>query len=271
MIFSHFRRKPRNRFPCSYQFIHQNNNMVTVTTAYEKAASSYSAFSANGQASCKLPILDGDAKAATRTIVVEIGLNQGERLCELPEKADGSFEAAICTAWALLLRCYTGQDQVCFELTGDVKDECTPQSKGSDKDHSVFNMGFQEGDVLSTCIRRANTSHSPFMHGLCRNLPTASNTTASVSRPWNTTVSIQRSGPGMLGHRIGSPITHSLDPSQVNLPTLPPWALHTNILTLAAGKPASPCHIFRQQSDAQTGGAVLRRIYRLSREHCQHL
>ena len=65
---------------------------------------------------CKLPLLDGHFDAATPVISTE---RQFERIGKLqkPRNQDLLYlEAVLSTAWALLLRCYTGQDDVCFYI-----------------------------------------------------------------------------------------------------------------------------------------------------------
>ena len=171
-------------------------------------------------------MLDGNAKMVTGHIVTEVEFEQADRLYEVAKEASGSLGGVFCIAWALLLRCYTGQDQVCFELMGDFINERAAQSEGFKNDPLIFNMAFQEEDVLSTCIRRASTSHTYLTQGLHRTPPVASNS-QFVSRSWNTKISMQGSGPETFGQSNGLPIMQPLDPTQVSELSVHPSTLHT--------------------------------------------
>ncbi|KAJ4299243.1 hypothetical protein N0V90_004487 [Kalmusia sp. IMI 367209] len=73
--------------------------------------------SENAAHSCFFPAIGrGSGSDQKRPLSVRVELQHAERLQELFAKDDGksSLVAAISTAWALVLRVYTGLDQVCF-------------------------------------------------------------------------------------------------------------------------------------------------------------
>ena len=200
--------------------------MAASATPHDETASSHSAFLATSPASCKLPMLDGNAKVVTRHIVTEVEFKQAGRLYAVANEANGSLGGIVCIAWALLLRCYTGQDQVCFELMGNVINEPTAQSEGHGDTRLVFNMAFQEGDVLSTCIRRASNSHTHLTQGLHRT-PFVASSPQITSQSWNTTISMKGSGPERFGQSHGLPTMQPLNPTQVSEPAVHPSTFHT--------------------------------------------
>lgn len=101
--------------------------------------------SSNQSISCKLPLLDGDAKASPRVIAVDSVSADVGKLQKLYKNDKPTFDAHVCAAWALLLRCYTGQDDVCFRF----------QHNASDADPPLLHLDFQEDEPLSTIVERA--------------------------------------------------------------------------------------------------------------------
>ncbi|KAL5437004.1 hypothetical protein PMIN07_006815 [Paraphaeosphaeria minitans] len=82
--------------------------------------------------SCQFPSLGrGSGSEEKRPLSVRVELQHPERLQKLFAEEDGkvSFVAAVRTAWALVLRTYTGLDQVCFGL-GEVRGDESPGKDG---------------------------------------------------------------------------------------------------------------------------------------------
>ena len=94
---------------------------------------------------CKLPLLDGDAdKTAAQLLRVELG--DCDKLQKLYHADYNHSESVLCTAWALLLRCYTGQDDIVFHL----------RSKGSRQPSpSKVQITFEDDSALSSYTQRA--------------------------------------------------------------------------------------------------------------------
>ncbi len=190
--------------------------MPETRSEYGQPEGCEAALSAVVDSSCKLPLLDGDEEVATRPIVTEVELEQSERLLQSLKQARGSLGSIICTAWSLLLRCYTGQDHVCFQLTWDDKFNLVRKPGTSVDDESFFRMDFQEEELLSTYVLRAMTSYSLSTQGSCMALPTT-----AKSRPWNSSMCMQDNRLSeKLGHNVTSQMTAALEPPKVN-PLLP--------------------------------------------------
>ena len=63
---------------------------------------------------CKLPFLDGKPGPTARPITVEVNPESAGELLENITSDTSHLKGTICAAWGLLLRCYTGQNDVCF-------------------------------------------------------------------------------------------------------------------------------------------------------------
>ena len=66
--------------------------------------------------SCSFPRLDEMLQSTNERGLVSLNLEDSERLCYLCEQHAWSEYKFLQLAWALLLRCYTGNDSVCFGL-----------------------------------------------------------------------------------------------------------------------------------------------------------
>jgi hypothetical protein len=69
---------------------------------------------------CRFPrfarVSDDTSTLPRKTSSVRVDVQQAEKLRELSTTDPDELAAVIRTAWALLLRCYTGQDDVSFEF-----------------------------------------------------------------------------------------------------------------------------------------------------------
>ncbi|MCJ1436746.1 hypothetical protein MMC27_006128 [Xylographa pallens] len=106
------------------------------------------------------------------------------------------FSGTACTAWALLLRCYTGQDQVTFEYTTD----------NAIATASLLRMSFGENNILSKYTESARDAIAGIKQKrlTARHNDTATVDSGMVSSVVNTAVCICDSGTpaGMLGTTI---------------------------------------------------------------------
>ncbi|KAL9595554.1 MAG: hypothetical protein Q9219_006374, partial [cf. Caloplaca sp. 3 TL-2023] len=101
---------------------------------------------------CKLSLLDGDAKSSPQVITVDLVSGDViEKLHQLYGQDRTVFDDVLLTAWSLLLRCYTGQDQISFRTRSSI----TPHHN-----ESLFQMAFQREERLRACLERARTSSS---------------------------------------------------------------------------------------------------------------
>ena len=130
---------------------------------------------------CRLPLLDGEAKESAENITTEIELEDADRLSDLCRRDGPFFYGTICTAWALLLRCYTGQDQITFRFDHNVNATA-----------SVLQVVFDENKSLSTHVENATDAISCIKQEELS--AQASVDTESSSHPANTVVCVSGSG-----------------------------------------------------------------------------
>ena len=69
-----------------------------------------------GSMSCKLPLLDGKSGASDEVLSALVEVHEAERVVRLCQQTGREISGIISAAWALLLRCYTGQSQVAFQF-----------------------------------------------------------------------------------------------------------------------------------------------------------
>lgn len=109
----------------------------------ENQASCYIPISASEAEACKLPLLDGETSGSVRIITTEIGLENAGKLFDVCRRDRLLLYGMTCTAWALLLRCYTGQDRVTFEY------------RSVNATSPLLRMSFDEDETLSKYTERA--------------------------------------------------------------------------------------------------------------------
>lgn len=112
--------------------------------------------------SCKLPLLDGEDTTRPRLTTIEFGL-EDEDVESLKNFSMGDaafFNSVLCTAWGLILRCYTGQDRISFHVLQDNGDKPVIKSTGSGSHRSTFQMEFSEQESLSSCVARAKDGYA---------------------------------------------------------------------------------------------------------------
>ena len=69
-----------------------------------------------GSISCKLPLLDGKSGAPDEILSALVEVHEAERVVRMCQQTGEEISGIISAAWALLLRCYTGQCQVAFQF-----------------------------------------------------------------------------------------------------------------------------------------------------------
>ncbi|KAI4240225.1 MAG: hypothetical protein L6R40_005254 [Gallowayella cf. fulva] len=95
---------------------------------------------------CKLPLLDGDPHSKCQINTVALNPNDFIALHELYKEDNIAADRYLCNAWAILLRCYTGQDERLEQSFA------SPQSR--------FQLAFREHEPLSACFARASVSQN---------------------------------------------------------------------------------------------------------------
>lgn len=117
--------------------------------------------SSGSRISCKLPLLDGDAGASPQVIAVDVVSGDPGNLRRLYKHDEPISNSYLCTAWALLLRCYTGQDHVCFHFQGiDNKDEASVSASSRQASY-LIHLALRETEPLSKNIERTTSAISP--------------------------------------------------------------------------------------------------------------
>lgn len=97
---------------------------------------------------CKLPLLDGEGKATPGQIVAEVNRDVSNGLRGLLVEDEKRLRALICAAWGLLLRCYTGQDEVCFDILKNSGIQSKQPSSDPPADRSSLRISCREESPL---------------------------------------------------------------------------------------------------------------------------
>ena len=91
---------------------------------------------------CRLPLLDGEPETTSEAITVQVEPGRLETLHRLFQQDEITATALIYTAWGIVLRCYTGQDETLFQ---------TRRKSGV----SLFRLSFEGDEPLSACLAKA--------------------------------------------------------------------------------------------------------------------
>ena len=103
----------------------------------------------------KLPLLDGETYLTARLTTVKVNVERIEKLQEVYEEDRTRVKGMICTAWGLLLRCYTGQDDVCFYFRRSNGAPPSQPPPATQDPRSILRMSFFETESLLDHILRA--------------------------------------------------------------------------------------------------------------------
>ena len=109
---------------------------------------------------CKLPLLDGAETTEARLLTTETELENVGRFQSLGNRDTASFNDLLCTAWGLLLRCFTGQDEISFHFRHNVIDDGVSNRAVSQILQFIFRMEFDEHDSLATCYAKAKNGYA---------------------------------------------------------------------------------------------------------------
>lgn len=109
---------------------------------------------------CKLPLLDGEKTTESRLLTTKTELKYAERFQSLGNRDIASFKPLLCTAWGLLLRCFTGQDEVSFHFRRNEIKDAVSNPAASRTFQSMVQMEFDEHDSLATCYAKAKDGYT---------------------------------------------------------------------------------------------------------------
>jgi len=135
-------------------------------------ASGCTSLSVSQAEACKLPLLDGETTGSAEIIATEVGHASTGDFFDVCQRDRNLLYGIICTAWALVLRCYTGQDRVTFKYrTNDVNatapllrmvfDEDIPLSKYTEKAQDAITgieLERPAANQLSAATANSNTT-----------------------------------------------------------------------------------------------------------------
>ena len=106
---------------------------------------------------CKLPLLDGEKTTESRLLTTETELEYAE---SLGNRDKASFNPLLCTAWGLLLRCFTGQDEISFHFQHNVINDAVSNPAVPQSFQSMVQLEFNEHDSLATCCAEAKDGYA---------------------------------------------------------------------------------------------------------------
>ncbi|KAL8995122.1 MAG: hypothetical protein Q9169_005085 [Polycauliona sp. 2 TL-2023] len=98
--------------------------------------------SSRDNAICRLPLLDGEPDTGSQVIAVHVEPARLAILLASFHRDQAAAAALLYTAWGLVLRCYTGQDEILFETRNN-------------SSVSLFRVAFEGNEPLSACIAKA--------------------------------------------------------------------------------------------------------------------
>ncbi|KAL8876288.1 MAG: hypothetical protein Q9198_005492 [Flavoplaca austrocitrina] len=91
---------------------------------------------------CRLPLLDGEPETELRILAVDSESGSLENLPQLFHHDEAAAATLLYTAWALVLRCFTGQDEVLFHARHKIG-------------VNLFQLAFEGNEPLSVYLARA--------------------------------------------------------------------------------------------------------------------
>lgn len=116
-----------------------------------------------GVTACHLPCLGGENEGARQKEWTKVDLEHSQELQELFAEDRQTFPGVVCAAWALVLRCYLGSEDVCFGYREEREDNCDTQTKGSRasfKAMHIARMSFDETASLISLVEKAKGDYT---------------------------------------------------------------------------------------------------------------
>lgn len=159
-----------------------------------------------GLAPCQFPRLDGKSQQRTkRPMTVRINLQDSQKLQELVGSEESALQTTLRAVWALLLKCYTDSEDVCFgyQETGSGALDMVANGLGG---MSVARLKIEDGTTLGEFVdfvKSEYTQSLPYLNhgplGSARAMGTGEhqlfNTALVLRTAANSGVASPRSGP----------------------------------------------------------------------------
>ena len=121
--------------------------------------------STTASSTCKLPLFDGAPALERRLLKCDLESHYVEALQGVRLQDDTAVKNILCTAWSILLRCYTGQDEVCFQLKQSSDTGFSHQPSLRNKGQSMILAQLDEHDTLTQCLARLGKNQSEIASG----------------------------------------------------------------------------------------------------------
>lgn len=142
-----------------------------------------------------LPYGNG-AAGDKRALAVDVKLSQLSKLQELARGNDGDLESVLHTAWALVLHCYTGLDDVCFGYSEIKRDALDTGSLNAEDDFlsmPVVRLSFEGSARLNESVELAKEAYS---YGMQRQRSMQERSSTTLYQPaqhlFNTTMFLEK-------------------------------------------------------------------------------
>ncbi|KAF3490821.1 nonribosomal peptide synthase [Arthroderma uncinatum] len=102
-----------------------------------------------GVAPCHFPRLGAITTGPKRPMTIKVNLDQTQQLKELCESNPAGLPVALRAAWSLVLRCYTGSEDICFGYQDATSTSVLP----------VARLAFEDDTLLSDLVSSAQTEY----------------------------------------------------------------------------------------------------------------
>ncbi|KAI9709501.1 MAG: NRPS [Bogoriella megaspora] len=158
--------------------------------------SSTTMFSLEGVSPCMFPRYGSGDLDRKEALVMDVKFEHLRKLQNLARAGDEHLESALQAAWALLLRCYTGLDDVCFAVQ-KVRTESLEidrsEAKNTFSSVSAMKMRFEDTTQLSEVVYKAKESYSRDIQYLEEGQKLSYHSHTSSERPvFNTLIMIEK-------------------------------------------------------------------------------
>ena len=146
---------------------------------------------------CHFPRYGSGTNDQEEVLAVDVKLEQLVKLQNLAAAGAGELESVLQTAWALLLRCYTGIDEVCFgyqESRSEAQGNGFANGAGDEVfDMPLVRMSFEDGTQISKSVGMARRAYSQELRSLAPGQKRSHNPLSSRERQlFNTTVVLEK-------------------------------------------------------------------------------
>ena len=112
---------------------------------------------------CRFPRFDGEIDGPKRPLSINVGLKHKPELQRLATKDSETLPSILRTAWALVLRCYTGLEDVCFGYQENGIDGVADGARKlleESEDISIARMNFDEAVALAKLLDKARDDYA---------------------------------------------------------------------------------------------------------------